>query len=202
MRPLPHMDRRWFLLGSMAAVSGRVSARETLELCNRDEQIGVSSPDFHFLTGRALQHLHDGHSLAFEFQVALALQPRGMALRKAIERFLISYDLWEERFAVTHVRRADRSVSNLMPKAAEAWCLDHVLLSMGDTARDLPLWLRLEIRAEDVSTLARQNAGEVGFDLTALIDLFSRPAKDRQMQWSLETGPLRLRDVAREESRR
>lgn len=198
----PHLTRRMFLLGSAGVTGFSLQSRGMPEVRNRDEQISIIDPEFHFLSGRALERLHDGHSLGLEFQLAIALQPRAIALKRALERFIVSYDLWEERFSVARARQGSRPVSNLAAAAAEIWCMGHVFLSASEVSRELPLWVRLDVRAEDISGLPAGGDGDPGFDLAALIDLFSRPGRDRQMRWTLEKGPVQLRNLAKDESRR
>lgn len=198
----PRCTRRMLLLGGVFATAFPSPAREAAEVRNRDEQLSLVDPEFHFLIGHALDRLHDGHSLGLEFQLVVSAQPRGIPLKRSLERFIVSYDLWEERFSVARARPGSRPVSNLAAPAAELWCMDRVFLSASEMPRELPLWVRLDVRAEDISSLPPGSDGEQGFDLTALIDLFSRPSRDRQMRWSLEKGPVRLRELAADESRR
>ncbi len=66
--------------------------------------------------------------------------------------FALSYDLWEERFAVTTVDARSQSVSHLMLAAAEAWCVEQLAVpvsALGALGRDLPFWIRLEYRILD-----------------------------------------------------
>lgn len=197
----PYFTRRALLAAGAAALGRPLHAHPAAEVKNRDEDIFLVAPEFHFLTGRALDQLRDGHSIGFEFQLALATQARGAAFRKSVERFLVSYDLWEERFAVMRARRGSRPVADLEAPAAEAWCLDHVVVPAAEIARDLLVWVRLDVRAEDATGVARSD-GEGGFDLAGLIDIFSRPGRDRQMRWGLDAGPVRLGALGREGSRR
>jgi len=198
----PHFTRRMLLVGGAFATALSLQGRNSAEVRNRDEQLSIIDPEFHFLIGHALDRLHDGHSLGLEFQLAVTAQPRGTPLKRALERFLVSYDLWEEKFSVARARQGSRPVSNLAAPAAELWCMDRVFLSTSEVPHQIPLWVRMDVRAEDISSLPPGSEGEPGFDLTALIDLFSRPGRDRQMRWSLEKGPVRLGELAKDESRR
>ena len=58
--------------------------------------------------------------------------------------FALSYDLWEERFAVTAVDARSQSVSHLVLAAAEAWCVEQLAIplnALGALGRDLPFWI-------------------------------------------------------------
>ncbi|MBI3681422.1 MAG: hypothetical protein HY235_13645 [Acidobacteria bacterium] len=159
------------------------------------KELRVSAPDLRFLTGRPLDQLHNGRAVAFDFH--LSLNASGGALRRVLERFIISYDLWEERFSVTSFSRdrpQRRSASHLARNAAEAWCLETLSVSTEGIAADRPLTARLEVRAEEPRSPSDLSS-EPAISLTALIEIFSRPARVQQARWSLEWGPLRLNDI-------
>ena len=62
-------------------------------------------------------------------------QPRGAVVAQARQSFNLSFDLWEERFAVTRVGTPPRSVSHLRSREAEAWCLEHLTVPRADLGR-------------------------------------------------------------------
>ena len=106
---------------------------------------------------------------------------------------VLSYDLWEERFAVTLVGPPARSAAYLTSSAAEAWCLDQVTVSldaMGTLARDRPFWVRLEYRIQDGASVSKPDEG---FTLQGLIDTLSRRRKAQEWTHTIEAGPFRLR---------
>ncbi len=193
------ISRRLVILGGLTGLSRPVQAN-TVSVRLRDGQLSLEAPQFHFLHGRAVDRLHDGHALAYEFQLSVRGEAHAEVLRRAIERFFISYDLWEEKFVVAAVRAPGRPVSHLAAPAAEAWCLDRILLSTAGIDADRQLWIRLDVRAEDISSIAP--SGDATLDLSTLIDLFSRPGRDRALRWSVETGPVQLAQIPREEWKR
>jgi hypothetical protein len=148
----------------------------------------VRAGTFSFIKGPALARLKDGRSVRFDFDLIIRAQPDAYVIAQARESFVLSYDLWEERFAVTHVARASRSASHLTTRDAEAWCLDRVtvpLASLGGLGRDKPLYIRLEYRVPGDNP-ARRDSG--GFSLGGLIDRLSRRAGGD----GIEAGPLML----------
>jgi len=152
----------------------------------------LSAPRLHFLTGAALSHLRDGMSVPFDFQVTLLSGPSQTPVWRGLERFMVSYDLWEERFAVTRVTSLRRSVSHLDAAAAERWCFEQLTVPTSGLAREDRLWLHLEIRGEDEKDgLPLLGPGE-GISISNLIDVFSRPVRRQQQRWLLESGPFRL----------
>jgi hypothetical protein len=100
--------------------------------------------------------------------------------------FALSYDLWEERFAVTALDARAQSVSHLALAAAEAWCVEQLripLSALGALGRDLPFWVRVEYSILDGD--AAPDNPEAGYTLQALIDLLSR----RRRTPSTSSGP-------------
>ena len=117
-------------------------------------------------------------------------------MRRIPDRFVFSYDLWEEKFSVTKLGEGQRTVSHLSAAAAEAWCLDNVAISSTGLPQDRPFWLRFELRAAEPKDEAAV-MGESGLNLTRLIEIFSRRPRDEQPHWTADAGPLRLGDLKR-----
>ena len=114
----------------------------------------------------------------------------------------MSYDLWEERFAVTTVEARPQSVSHLALTAAEAWCVDQLtipLAALGVLGRDQPFWIRLEYRIVEGDGAADEL--DSGYTLQALIDVLSRRRKTEASPHALEAGPFRT-PARRSSSRR
>jgi hypothetical protein len=107
--------------------------------------------------------------------------------------YSLSYDLWEERLAVTAVDTRPQSVSHLALVAAEAWCVEQLtipLRELGRLGRDLPFWVRLEYRILDGE--GSLDSADSGYTLQALIDALSRRRKTEPTPHPLEGGPFRL----------
>lgn len=161
------------------------------------DQIHVAAPKLHFLTGRTLDRLQSGNSAPFDFQLSILAESKTDALRRSFERFVISYDLWEERFSVARMRSRQSQVSHLSSAAAEAWCIDNMAFSTSGLPPDQPLWVRLEVRVPDPKESAPL-INDSGISLAVLVDLFSRASKTHQPQyWRAEAGPIRLSDLTR-----
>jgi hypothetical protein len=160
------------------------------------QQLHVMVPRIHFLTGEALQRLHDGATVNYEFQLTARPDRAGKLLGRAVEHFSVSYDLWEEKFAVTKLGGSPKTVSHLSAAAAEGWCIDNTLMPIGVLPPDGSFWLRLDYRAEE-PTNAADPADSSSFSLSSLVDIFSRRARGEQVHGTEEVGPLRLRDLKR-----
>jgi hypothetical protein len=128
-----------------------------------------------------------------DFQVTVLEKPQGSIIARAQQSFNLSFDLWEQRYAVTRVGPMARSISHLTARAAEDWCLDNVsvpIASLGRIGRDTPFWLRVEYRVQDRTSAA--DAPDSPFTLQTLIDVLSRRREDQHRAQSVEAGPFRL----------
>jgi hypothetical protein len=182
-----------------AAVCGPalcLSLSEDLTVRRVGDQFQVTAPRLHFLTGRPLERLRNGAAVPFDFQLTLFAGSKSNAVERALDRFVVSYDLWEEKFSVVRLRDFRKSSPNLSAGAAESWCLQNVLLAAQGVPADKDLWVRLEIRSAEMKPQngATENSG---INLATLIEIFSRPAQARQERWMLETGPFRLAELSR-----
>jgi hypothetical protein len=154
--------------------------------------IRVTAPSLHFLTGKSLSRLHDGAAVPFDFQLIITSGSKNNVVASALERFTVSYDVWEEKFSVVRVSDFRRSGMRLSASGAESWCLDNIVIPAAGLPTGKQLWARLEIRsAESKEPLAASS----GINLATLIEIFSRPSRPQQDRWSLESAPFQLADL-------
>lgn len=150
-----------------------------------------------FLTGRSLDSVRNGRAVPFDFQLSLM---RGtMTAARTVERFTISYDLWEEKFSVARLSRDQsprRQVSHLSQEDAASWCFDNISVSTAALDPETPYTVHVEVRAGD-GRVSSAWLNEPGVSLTTLIEIFSRPARTQQQKWTLQAGPIRLKDMRR-----
>ncbi len=189
----------WLVLGFLFGFLCAVFAEELIAHW-KDDSIRITAPRFHFLAGRPLDRLHNGATVPFDFQLSVWVRDQTQLHGRSQERFILSYDLWEERFSVvTQVKTPRQSASHLSAGAAEAWCLDHISVPASGLRPDDRVWVHLDVRAGDPreasSIFGRDSLGESGISLTKLIEIFSRPPREQQAHWSLEAGPMRLADI-------
>ncbi len=154
--------------------------------------IRVTAPTLHFLTGQSLSRLRDGAAVPFDFQLIITSGSKNNVVARALERFTISYDVWEEKFSVVRVRDFRRSGMRLSASSAESWCLDNIVVAAAGLPTGQQLLARLEIRsAESKEPLATSS----GINLATLIEIFSRPSRPEQDRWSVESAPFQLSDL-------
>lgn len=158
------------------------------------DQLLVSAPKLHFLLGRQLERLHNGGTVPFDFQLSVSDAKGNPALQRALERFVISYDLWEEKFKVVQLRNLQKAAAHMTAAATEAWCLENISLSRANLPTDRSVYIRLEVRTADAKPMGSQDSG---ISLSTLIDLFSRPSRGSQDSWTIESGPFKFADVRR-----
>jgi hypothetical protein len=180
------------LLALLAWPAVRSSA-QTLTVDTVGDALRIRAPGFSFLKGDPLARLKDGRSVRVELAAIVLPEPGKSAAATTRRIFALSYDLWEERFAVTTVEKRPQSVSHLALGAAETWCVDQLAIpvnALGALGRDLPFWLRLEYRflEEDASS----DPVDTRYTLGALIDALSRRRKTDSSTHALEAGPFRL----------
>ena len=109
-----------------------------------------------------------------------------------VQAFTLSFDLWEERFAVSRAGSPPRSISHLRVKDAENWCLENLTMSISSLGigRDTPFWLRLVYRPQDLAPVAEEQGER--YTLQALIDRLSRRRGEGDLAKSVSGGPFRL----------
>lgn len=182
------------LLTASAALPAALLGQEMRSVWNGAE-VRVSAPSFRFLSGGVLDRLRNGTAVAFDFQLSLRHGP--VVLRRAPERFVFSYDLWEERFSVTRLSRnalEKKNISQVDKGKAESWCLSNLSAPTDGVDPSRPLTVHLEVRAEAPRDRSPID-GDSGISLTGLIELFSRPPLPSQTRWTLQQGPVRLNDI-------
>ena len=162
---------------------------QTLTVDTAGDALKIRVVGFSFLKGEPIARLKDGRSVRVEL-AAMVLPGVGKPAAATARRiFALSYDLWEERFAVTMAGPRSQSVSHLALAAVEAWCIQQLVIPLTALSRDAPFWVRLEYRILDGD--AAPDAPDSGYTLQALIDLLSRRRQAASAEHALEAGPFR-----------
>ena len=176
----------WAALGAQAVSVNRTG-----------DAVSVKAPGFTFIKGEPLARLKDGRSVRIDLDLAVLPKAGAAGVTQTRQTFVLSYDLWEERFAVTLVSVAgtpSKSAAYLTASAAEAWCLEQLTVSanaLGTLGKDVPFWVRLEYRILDGDAAPAANSN-TNYTLQGLIDAMSRRKKSQEWTHSIEVGPLRF----------
>jgi hypothetical protein len=192
--------RSWWVLLAFFSGFALAMLAEDLILDSRENRLEFSSPRLHFLAGKPLERLRNAAQVPFDFQATLFVGSKNRVFRRNFERFVVSYDLWEETFSVSKLQLPRKQASHLSAPATEAWCLQQMSMDITGLSPAEQLWARLEVRAQDESresgnVFGRGNITETGISLNSLIEIFSRPPPSPQAHWVLEAGPLKLEDL-------
>ncbi len=194
--PIPISRRRfiaWLAPATGMCVTMQAEAGGA-EVRLNDGTLRVVAPQLRFIAGSALERLKNGAPVPYALQLALSTDRWATILQRDIERFVLSYDLWEEKFSVAKMGHPRKAVAHLAARAAEAWCVDELSVPCTALSQEQPFWIRLDVRAEnpaEQAELDRQDA----MSLTKLIEIFSRRMKKDQTGWVMEAGPMRLAEL-------
>jgi hypothetical protein len=166
---------------------------QNVTISRNGELMAVQAPGLGFIKGETLARLRDGRAVRVDLDLTVLPGPGGSPAARARQTYVLSYDLWEERFAVTLAGPPPKSVAYLTSHAAEAWCLEQLtipLTALGHL-RTAPFWIRLEYRILDGDSAG--TAEESGLSLKGLIEALSRRPKTTSQTHAVEAGPFRLR---------
>lgn len=190
----------WVIAAFLSGVAVAMQAEELI-LRMQDNRVELTAPRVHFITGEPLKRLRNAAAVPFGFQVKLAAGRRERVVRQSTETFVISYDLFEERFKVSRLTGTPKSASHLSSEEAEAWCFHEISgLDLSGIAASEQFWIFVDIRSvddRDASLFGRDTITDNGISLKGLIERLSGPAKPSEVNLSLEAGPLTLEQLRR-----
>ena len=152
--------------------------------------VRVQAPGFRFIAGEPLARLKDGLPVRVELELSVLAGPGQAATVGHKQAFVLSYDLWEERFAAAVSGSGSRSMSHLTSAAAEAWCVQQLAVSVSalGSLRTQPFWIRLESRMLNGNTPGHEDAG---LTLRGIIETLSR-RQASDTSHAAEGGPFKV----------
>ena len=181
------ISRRSWLLAGLTVPLFSARASDALNVRFDGDTIHVAPPNLHFLTGKPLARLRDGSVVAYVAQLDLLDESHlPVPGRHQGARFVVSLDLWEEKFSVTQLGKTPRTVSGFAANAAEAWCFEALALSTTGLQPDRYFWLRFDMRTGGPRDLEGEFAS--GISLKKIIELMGRKNQE-ETHW----GPLEVR---------
>jgi hypothetical protein len=187
--------RRFRLSGLLLTVAGTLALQAqtaSLVVERRGGFLDLHAPQLHFLEGKPLEQLRNGASVTYIFELTLVSDQK--TVTRLQERFILSFDLWEERFSIVRPGSAGRSSSHLTAAMAEAWCLSNLRTPVPAIGPEKSFVLKLDCRtAGDESE--GESSDSSSLTLASLIDALSRKARDAPPRWQAVSGPLRLADL-------
>jgi hypothetical protein len=177
----------------MAAVLASPPARlgsQSMTVSTAGGDVRVQAPGFRFITGEPAARLKQGLPVRVEIELSVLAGPGETAAVRQKHTFVLSYDLWEERFAAAVSGTGSRSMSHLTSAAAEAWCVQQLAVAVSalGSLRTQPFWVRLEARPLNGTTAARD---EDGLTLRGMIEALSR-RQANDTSHAVEGGPFKV----------
>lgn len=182
-------QRAWVVL-ALALVCALALLAQEIKPRLVGETLRISARGVNFLAGKQLDAVRNGATVNFDLQLALLTETRTVAAR-SVERFVFSYDIWEERYSVVQLT-SRAGVTNLTLEAAQQWCIDRMGVNIAAIDKAAPHRLRIEIRGDEPRRRPRRDQDDPPIALAALVDIFSRPARPSQKTTHVETAAFRL----------
>ena len=176
---------------TLASLDARLGS-QSMTVSTSGGEVHVQAPGFRFISGQPLARLKNGLPVRVELELRVLAGPGAeTAASQVRQTFVLSYDLWEERFAATISGAGSRSVSHLTAAAAEAWCIEQLAVPVSrlGSLRNQPFWIRLESKIVDGESDGRDSEG---LTLRGIIDTLSRKAGEKTSR-STEGGPFQVR---------
>ncbi|HEU4693386.1 MAG TPA: hypothetical protein VFS23_33715 [Vicinamibacterales bacterium] len=177
---------------AFAAVVAPPLLAQTVTVRTVADVLHVQARGFSFIEGPVLTRLKEGRSVRIDFEMTVLAKPGGQVMKQLMQSFALSFDLWEERFAVSRMGVPPSSISHLRQRDAETWCLENLRMPVSalGIGRDTPFWIRLAYRVQDVVAAAEEQGER--YTLRGLIDRLSRRSEEDNLARSIDAGPFRL----------
>jgi hypothetical protein len=169
--------------------AGGLAQSTSLLLERHGDRLSVAAPQLHFISGKALERLHNGSTITY--MLMLTVGPEHSKKQTRIGKFAISYDLWEENYSVSRLPDG-RTASRLTAALAEAWCLENCAIPISSVPERQPFMIKLEciVQADEQT----DNGGPSG-PFEDLFDYFSRKKQEAPQRWEISAGPFRLEEL-------
>jgi len=197
------MSRRSWLLAGLALPLFRAHAADDsipAPSFDGDNLQPVLPPKFHFLTGKPLERLNGGNTVAFVAQISLFTDDKHTTVKNSpIQRFILSQDIWDRTFKVSMPNYGPHDRTGLTSAQAEAYCLDKIYISVAGVPKDQPLWLKFTMRTvhqDDLSRVVGDNRLSLSTAAVSIVEYLSRRAGVSEPEWMYwTTRPFRLLDL-------
>ncbi len=176
------------ILGSLA-----VAQSQSLVVKRQGDYLHLAAPQMHFLGGEALEKLHNGSTVTYVFTLSIMAENADGPAIRIEERFAVSFDLWEEKYAVVRIGSNGLAASHMSAATAEAWCLDNLRVPLQAVSPKESFMIKLECSVAENEDEEGEKSGPL--TLAGLIDIFSRKQSRKLPRWEAAAGPLHLSDL-------
>jgi hypothetical protein len=177
------------ILGAMA-----LAQSQSLMVERRGDQLQIAAPRLHFLTGKALDKLHNGSTVNYVLALTVSEESGRSPVFFVKERFVVSFDLWEEKYSIVQKGSEGRAISHLSATMAEAWFLENVPIPVRAVPEKKPFVIKFECSINEIEEESESKT-DSGLTLAGLIEVFSRKKREEPLHWEASVGPLRLSEL-------
>jgi hypothetical protein len=177
------------ILGAMA-----LAQSQSLMVDRRGDQLQIAAPRLHFLTGKALEKLHNGSTVNYILALTVSAENGRSPVFFIKKRFVVSYDLWEEKYSIVQKGSEGSAISHLSAAMAEAWFLENMPIPMRAVPEKKPFVIKLECAINEIEEES-EGKSDSGLTLAGLIEVFSRKKREEPLHWEASVGPLRLSEL-------
>ena len=167
------------------------AAAQKLDVRLDGDHLRVTVNSSRLIAGEALQRLRDGASVTYFMRVSAWNGKAGKLLSSTEYRFVVSFDIFEEKFQVTRTIPSARVASHLSMTAAEAVCTEGLEIPLTGIGSTMAFWVQWEFQTENAT--GSEGAGGLG----SLVEIFSRKVSKEPAKGLVESGPYRLADLPR-----
>lgn len=176
-------------LASMMLVAAAQSAAVDVS----EGMIRVRPQGVTLLDQASLDRLRVGALVRLDVSVAVLPSRGGTPVARRADTFRVSYDLWEERFAVRRAGPPARSATHASREGLEAWCLLQLAIPVTELSAiaPAPFWIRLQYDAAEPERASSPEPDDP-FMISGLIELFSRRRSTDRSARTIEAGPFPL----------
>lgn len=167
---------------------------QALRLERVGDHLRVAAPQFHFLSGKAAEKLRNGSTVTFVLTMVIWPEHGRRIPLLRQDSFVVSFDLWEEKYSVAQKRPDGKSASRLSAAAAEDWCLENMAIPVHSIPERQSFMVRLECSVEENE---KSDIGDnhSAITLASLIDVFSRRKEAAPIHWEVSAGPFRIEQL-------
>lgn len=156
----------------------------------------ISARQLHFLSDKELEKLHNGLTVPMVMNITVVADHSQNPLYQAQERFVFSFDLWEEKYSVYHSPPDGKYVSHLSAAGAEEWCLKNTRIPLDSIPDQTSFVVHLECFIDE-NNGDRNSEDTSGLTFAGIIEYLSRRKSESPHHWKINTGFLRLDDLKR-----
>jgi hypothetical protein len=154
------------------------------------DHLSVAAPQLHFISGKALEKLHNGSTITYV--LVLTVIPEHSKKQTLQAQYAVSYDLWEQNYSVSRLPDG-RAASRMPAAAAEAWCLENMAIPIRSVPEGQSFMVRLECTLQEDE--GKENSEPSGPIFADLVDIFSRKKLEAPQRWEVSAGPFRLEEL-------